>query len=120
MSPRSGFSRSLGLSAENRRVSCFKTAAFLACFCVTSFLQAQDQSANSISREVKDIFERSGKAVVKIYGSDEHGENVGTGFFVDPTGTIYTSYSVGGDADSYMIEFQGKKVPAHQAVADTR
>jgi serine protease Do len=101
-------------------VICLKTAAFLACFCVAGGLKAQDQSANSISREVKDIFERSGKAVVKIYGSDEHGENVGTGFFVDPTGTIYTSYSVGGDADSYMIEFQGKKVPAHQAVADTR
>lgn len=120
MSPRSGFSRSLGLLGGHRKVARFKTAAVLASFCIAGYLKAQDQTANSISREVKDVFERSGKAVVKIYGSDEHGENVGTGFFVDPTGTIYTSYSVAGEADSLSIEYEGRKIPAQQAVADTR
>jgi serine protease Do len=98
----------------------FKAAPALI-FCIAAtILQAQDQSAASISREVKDVFERASKAVVKIHGVDEHSEIVGTGFFIDPTGTIYTSYSVGGEGDSFNIEFNGKKVPAHQAVADVR
>lgn len=98
----------------------FKTASALAFCCAVPLLRAQDQSASSISREVKDVFERASKAVVKIHGSDEHSDIVGTGFFIDPTGTVYTSYSVGGEADNFTVEFNGKKVPAHQAVADTR
>jgi serine protease Do len=85
-----------------------------------SLLFAQEQSANSISREVKDIFERAAKAVVKIHGVDEHSEICGTGFFVDPTGTIYTAYTVGGEAGNFTIEFRGKKYPARQLVADLR
>src|SRR3954453_21378188 len=37
--------------------------------------------APSISHEVKDIFEKSAKAIVKIRGTDEHGDFAGTGFF---------------------------------------
>ena len=59
---------------------------------------AEEQSANSISRQVKDIFERCAKAVIKIHAIDPHGQLCGTGFFVDPTGTLYTAYSVGGEA----------------------
>src|SRR5205085_619280 len=121
MSPRSSFRRSLGLSRGNQLVGHFKTASALFFCCAAGFAVAQDQqSASSISREVKDVFERSGKAVVKIHGADEHGEIVGTGFFADPTGTIYTCFSVGGEADNFTVEFDGKKIPAHQAVADAR
>ncbi|PYL37437.1 MAG: hypothetical protein DMF34_10295, partial [Verrucomicrobia bacterium] len=67
-------------------------------FTAPALLQAQEQSAATISRQVKDVFERVGKAVVKIHGVDEHCEISGTGFFVDPTGTLYTSYTVGGEA----------------------
>ena len=66
----------------------------------------------SISREVKEVFERSAKAVVKIRAVDEHGKLSGTGFFIDPAGTLYTAYSVGGDADNFTVEFDGKEVPA--------
>src|SRR5262249_49600400 len=62
-------------------------------------LSAQEDTAGAISREVKSLFERCGQAVVKIRAVDEHSELSGTGFFVDPAGTIYTSYSVGGEAD---------------------
>src|SRR5581483_7978954 len=82
--------------------------------------QLPDQSASSISREVKDVFERTCSAVVKIRGVDEHGEISGTGFFIDPTGTLYTCYSVGGEADNLTIEFKGKKYPAHPVVTDMR
>src|ERR1044071_6709134 len=69
--------------------------------------EASVPSTSSISREVKEIFEKSGKAVVKIRGTDEHGELSGTGFFIDPTGLIYTAYSVGGDTENLTIEFDG-------------
>jgi len=70
----------------------------------------QDQSATGISREVKDVFDRSAKAVVKVHGVDEHSEILGTGFFIDPTGMLYTSYTVGGEAGNFTIEFEGKSI----------
>src|SRR6266576_1556552 len=83
-------------------------------------LFAQEQSATAISQHVKDIFARAAKAVVKIHGVDEHSEICGTGFFIDPTGTLYTAYTVGGEAGNFTIEFDGKKYPARQLLADIR
>lgn len=77
-------------------------------------------TATSISQEVKGVFERGGASVVKIRGFDEHSEIRGTGFFIDPTGTLYTSYTVGGEADNFTVEFNGKEYPAKQIVADVR
>jgi serine protease Do len=82
--------------------------------------RAQEQSTDTISREVKEIFDRCARSVVKIHGRDEHSDLSGTGFFIDPTGTIYTSYSVAGEATNFSVEFSGKKYPAHQLVADLR
>ena len=81
------------------------------------WLFAQDQSA---SQQVREIFARAAKAVVKIHGVDEHSEICGTGFFVDPTGTIYTAYTVGGEAGNFTVEFGDKRIPARQLVADIR
>ena len=89
-------------------------------FLSVSLLCAQEQSATGISHQVKDIFERAGKAVVKIHGLDQHSPICGTGFFVDPTGTLYTAYTVGGEADNFTVEFAGKKYPARQLLADIR
>src|SRR6266702_1656013 len=83
-------------------------------------LFAQEQPAATISEHVKEIFERAAKAVVKIHGVDEHSEICGTGFFIDPTGTLYTAYTVGGEAGNFTIEFGGKKYPARQLLADIR
>src|SRR6266404_7597615 len=85
-----------------------------------SLVYAQEQSATSVSHQVREIFERSAKAVVKIHGVDEHSEISGTGFFIDPTGTLYTAYTVGGEAENFTIEFNGKKYPARQLLADIR
>src|SRR5437868_913214 len=82
--------------------------------------QSPESQASSISREVKEIFEKSGKAVVKIRGTDEHGDLSGTGFFIDPTGMIYTAYSVGGDTENLTVEFEGKTYPARLMMADLR
>jgi S1-C subfamily serine protease len=81
---------------------------------------AQAASATAISHQVKDIFDRAAKAVVKIHGVDEHSPICGTGFFIDPTGTLYTAYTVGGEAEDFTIEFNGRKYPARQLVKDLR
>src|SRR5438270_2670494 len=80
--------------------------------------QSSQQSAASISREVKDVFSHAAKAVVKVHGVDEHSDIYGTGFFIDPTGTLYTSYSVGGEAGNFTIDFGGKQYPARLVLAD--
>src|SRR5437762_628919 len=85
-----------------------------------SSLVAQEGAATAISHHVKEIFQRAAKAVVKIHGVDEHSEICGTGFFVDPTGTLYTAYTVGGEAGNFTVEFGGKQYPARQLVADIR
>src|SRR6266568_9443141 len=107
MSPLSGFKRSI-------------IALALTFLPGESLLLAQEQSATAISQQVKEIFERAARAVVKIHGVDEHSEICGTGFFVDPTGTLYTAYTVGGEAGHFTVEFDGKKYPARQLLADIR
>jgi serine protease Do len=89
-------------------------------FAGSQLLLAQEKAPESISHEVKEIFARAARAVVKIHGADEHSEIAGTGFFVDPTGTLYTSYTVGGEAGDFQIEFDGKRYPARQILADIR
>jgi serine protease Do len=82
--------------------------------------EPEKPSTTSISREVKEIYEKSGKAVVKIRGTDQHGDLSGTGFFIDPAGTLYTAFSVGGDTENLTIEFDGKTYPARLMMADFR
>lgn len=81
---------------------------------------APQQASDTIGREVKEIFARSARAVVKIRGVDKHGQLVGTGFFVDPTGTLYTAFSVGADAKDLTVEFDGKEYPAREILSDRR
>lgn len=92
----------------------------VACVAIAPVLRAQAESASEISREVKEVFTRSAKAVVKIRATDEHGKLSGTGFFIDPAGTIYTAFSVGADAENFTVEMDGKEVPARQVLADRR
>lgn len=97
--------------------------AVLACLSLAraqELARSPESSTNSISREVKDIFEKSGKAVVKIRGTDQHGDLSGTGFFIDPAGTLYTAYSVGGDTENLTVEFDGKVYPARVMMSDLR
>ena len=119
MSRHSSFNDAQRSSFLRRRAARFAALAALVSLIAPAVL-AQDDTAGAISREVKAIFERCGNAVVKIQAVDEHSELSGTGFFVDPTGTIYTSYSVGGEAENFTVQFEGKKYHATQLMADLR
>src|SRR5256886_265158 len=101
-------------------VSICRLPIALSLFAAISLGEAQGGSATAISRQVKEVFEHAAKAVVKIHGVDEHCEISGTGFFIDPTGTLYTAYTVGGEAGNFSIEFNGKQYPARQVLADVR
>src|SRR5436305_13603028 len=81
-------------------------------FAIALSARAEDPSASTISREVKDIFDRCKKAVVKIHGDDEHSELSGTGLFINPTGTIYTDYSVGGEGIKFRVVLEVMKLTA--------
>jgi serine protease Do len=81
---------------------------------------ADAPSSVSVSHEVRDIYERSRRAVVKVHAQDEHSDIYGTGFFIDPTGTLYTANSVVGDAGNFSVDYKGKQYPARLVVADAR
>lgn len=74
----------------------------------------------TISGEVQAIFAKCKGAVVRIEATDAYGPHAGTGFFIDPAGTIYTHYSVAGRSWNLLVEFAGKKYPATCLVADAR
>src|SRR3954447_16774021 len=126
MSRRSGFSPLRGSSSAVQPGAIMNRTILAAVTCLVALPAlgqppgSPQQSAGSISQEVKDVFERARHAVVKIHGQDEHSDIYGTGFFVDPTGTLYTSYSVGGEAENFTVQFDGKNYPARQIVADDR
>jgi S1-C subfamily serine protease len=99
----------------------FRFAFALVAFALVAPVRAEEPaSANSISREVKDVFDKSAKAVVKIRGTDQYGELSGTGFFIDPAGMLYTAFSVGGDTENIIVEFDGKNYPARVMMSDLR
>jgi serine protease Do len=78
------------------------------------------QGLNSISSEVARVFEGAKNAVVRIKAEDEHGKLAGTGFFIDPNGTIMTAYAVGGESRDIIVEFGDNRYPAERLVADPR
>src|ERR1700737_362834 len=120
MSRLSNFSRAPEFLFRLHFASISRLTLALSFFVATALVRAQDLPTSSISRQVKDVFGHAAKAVVKVHGVDEHSEIFGTGFFIDPTGTLYTSYTVGGEAGNFTIEFQGKIYRARQIVADDR
>ena len=74
----------------------------------------------AIEDEVSDIFGKCKGAVVRIEATDPLERRGGTGFFIDPSGTIYTSYTVAGRSWNLTVEHADKKYPARCLLADAR
>ena len=81
---------------------------------------AEGNISDAIGKEVKALFKRCQQAVVKIRARDLHFDLSGTGFFIDPTGTLYTTYSIGGESDDIIVELGEGKYPARRLLADRR
>jgi serine protease Do len=73
-----------------------------------------------LSTEVQAVFQRSARAVVKIQAEDDSGPLFGSGFFIDPNGTIYTNYSVGGESHDIVVSNGSARYPATRVAADPR
>lgn len=75
---------------------------------------------DSIAQEVRVVFEKSRDAVVKIEAVDDNGALAGTGFFIDPNGTLYTSYTIGGESNDITVIRGERKYPATRLLGDPR
>jgi serine protease DegQ len=74
----------------------------------------------AIQQQVQAVFEKSGPAVARIEATNVHGRFAGTGFFIDPNGTLYTSYSVGGESQDITVHFRGERLTATRLISDSR
>jgi serine protease Do len=78
------------------------------------------QLLDAIQQQVLELFEKCRSAVVRIEGADSDGRLFGSGFFIDPNGTLYTSYSVGGETHDLVVIHGEAKYPARRLIADAR
>jgi len=79
-----------------------------------------DPVFDSIAQEIIGIFNHSKNAVVKIEATDAHGLLCGSGFFIDPNGTIITSYTIGGESHDIVVSVGDKKFSATRLIGDSR
>lgn len=84
-------------------------------------LDAADQpTAQNICSELGRIFEQHRRSVVRIYATDGLGIRVGSGFFIDPSGVIYTHAGTVTNAEEVKVSFDGRLIPAHVMTVDDR
>jgi len=107
------------LVSGRARRALFSSIVLIAGFADWSRAQAEE-TFSAVAKDVQAIFEKNKEAIVKIESEDSHGLLMGTGFFVSPTGMIYTSYHVAGESTDIVAEFGDKRYPAHRLVADIR
>lgn len=74
----------------------------------------------AIQTQIGQLYERCRHAVVRIEATDGHGQLAGTGFFIDPNGMLYTSYTIGGESREIVVRQGELKYPARRVVADSR
>ena len=107
------------LVSGRARWALFSSIVLIAGFADWSRAQAE-QTFSAVAKDVQAIFEKNKEAIVKIESEDSHGLLMGTGFFVSPTGMIYTSYHVAGESTDIVAEFGSRRYPARRLVADIR
>jgi serine protease Do len=79
-----------------------------------------DKVFDTLQQSVQAVFAKCRSAVVRIEAVDWQGRLSGTGFFIDPNGTIYTSYTVGGESREIHVTFAGDRYEARRLVSDPR
>jgi len=76
--------------------------------------------SEEISSSIRTITAEKSPAIVRIRSNDGRGEIVGTGFYIDPTGTICTLAEIVEGGRNITIEQEGKTLPATLLALDAR
>jgi serine protease Do len=113
-----GWVRTIGVADTMRRAS--RVAGALLLLLSTAGLARSQEALASIAADVQRIYENAKGAVVRIESEDDFGKLAGTGFLIDPNGTIYTAYDVGGESRDITVEFGSNRYPAQRLVADAK
>jgi serine protease Do len=108
----------IGMPGAMRRAS--RVAGALLLLLSAAGLARSQETLASISADVQRIYENAKGAVVRIESEDDFGKLAGTGFLIDPNGTIYTAYDVGGESRDITAEFGSNRYPARRLVADAK
>ena len=105
-----------------RRAGVFSlVAACLAASATLAPLRAEDSRGTGvIHKEIHRLFDQHRQAVVRVRASDALGIRFGSGFFIDPSGTVYTHAGVVLKADDVIVNFQGRSLPAKVVASDSR
>ncbi|MEM6822388.1 MAG: S1C family serine protease [Verrucomicrobiota bacterium] len=104
-------------------ILCWRFKHFLIiCLLVAIFLNNGNAQGvfDSISKEVNKIFEAASPSVVKVRALSGTRPRAGTGFFIDNSGTLLTSYAIILDSNKAWVEYQDKKFTAKVLGKDPR
>ncbi|MEO6054669.1 MAG: S1C family serine protease [Chthoniobacterales bacterium] len=83
--------------------------------------QAADDSAiEQLVDRVRDVYMQNKDAVVRIIAKDQYGKLSGTGFFTDPSGTIYTLAAIIDGAREVEVYHRDKVYSARILASDPR
>ncbi len=75
---------------------------------------------DSLTLKTQSVFEHSQSAIARITAVDDYGKLSGTGFFVDPAGTLYTAFSIGGTSRDILVHVGPKTYVAKRLLSDAR
>jgi serine protease Do len=103
----------------SKRAAVLTAASLLACTLPHAHA-AEPDLAESITCQIQKIFDENQKAVVRVQASDSLGVRLGSGFFIDPTGMIYTHAGVVLNAEDVTVTFNGNSLPARVVTTDER
>lgn len=96
------------------------TTASLLAISLPRACAAEPDIGERITCQIQKVFEDNQKAVVRVRASDSLGVRLGSGFFIDPTGMIYTHAGVVLNADDVSVNFDGNSLPARVLTTDER
>ena len=103
-----------------RRRVAFLTAATMLSATFPQTRAAEPDLAENINCGIRKVFEDNQKAVVRVQASDSLGVRLGSGFFIDPAGTIYTHAGVVLKAEDVTVSYNGNSLPARVVATDER
>lgn len=86
----------------------------------TTGIHAQEMGSDSGADQVERVFKECKDAVVQVESTDQHGPCYGTGFFTDPSGTVFTLSAIVAGAEEINVIQGDRKFPAKLLVADPR